>query len=170
MSQSNSGEQDLALAKVDEYLDGYCEKIGLKSFTESDISFYMELNQEGLRKLSPEECYEGAYILKKEALYVQSQANKIAAQLKWAQGRVSAIISPELQSYGGRNISFETQRNLAIRNNDVARNIHNNIIKKCELTLERLSYIPKQLGDLADVLLKYATMKIGEVRNASKNN
>jgi predicted Zn-dependent protease len=61
------------LETLDKALDSYEESIGLKKFTETDVTVYMNLNSEDLRKMSPEECVEGAYLLNQEALYVQHE-------------------------------------------------------------------------------------------------
>lgn len=168
MSQSKSGEPDLD--KVDSFLDSYTNKMGLSGIVEQDVGKYLNYSEEDLKKASPDECYYASFILKKESLYVQSQINKINAQLTWARSRINAIISPELSSYASRGVSFDTQRNLAIKNNAAAQSLHNNVVKKNELCLERLQYIPKQLNDIADIFIKYAYHKIEVNKDGKKNN
>lgn len=163
MNQMNSGEQDLV--KLDDYLDKYMQKIGVGDIIQYDVSKYLKMTEDCMRKLSPDECYLAAFTLKTEALYIQAEINKLNGHIAWAKARINEIISPELSSYAGKNISFDTQRTLAIKNNSAAKNLNDKILKSAERRLERLQYLPNNLKDISEVFLKYAYYKTNGDKN-----
>lgn len=160
------------LEKLDYSLEVYEESIGLKGFTETDVSKFMSMNAEDLRKLSPEECVEGAYLLNQEALYVQHEINKYKAQLDWANSRINRAISKDVAQYSAGNSKdytpFEYKRINAIKGNSAAQPLQQ-VVDKAERIIARLSYIPNHLSKLASVLLDYRHNKMS-VNNKSSYN
>lgn len=146
------------LIKLDDFLDKYETKVGLSGLTESDVSKYLSMNQDDLRKLTAEECSEGAYLLMKEALYIQHEINKHKAQMEWAKARIDKTIASELQNYGTRFSTFETRQILAIKNNSYANDLQK-IVNRCQLIITRLSYLPSHIKNIADVLSYYKNNK-----------
>jgi hypothetical protein len=156
------------LETLDKALDSYEESIGLKKFTETDVTVYMNLNSEDLRKMSPEECVEGAYLLNQEALYVQHEINKHRAQMDWAIARINREVTKDIPQYGDRFTPFDYKRVLAIKNSASASKLQQ-IVDKAERIIARLSYIPNHLTKLASVLLDYRHNKMAVNSKTSQN-
>lgn len=170
----NNGEKELNeepkskvvqdLEKMDNFLDSYEQKIGIGNIGESNVDQYLNMNQDMLRKLSPEDCAEGAYILTQEALFVQHEINKHQAQMDWASARIAKTISGELDQYGGRFATFDTRKILAIKHNSYASELQG-IVDKAQRIITRISYLPNKLHDLAKVLLDYRHTKLRVDKN-----
>jgi hypothetical protein len=160
--KENIVQQDLG--KLEGFLDDYEAKIGLVNITGSDVSSYLNLNQDSLRKLSPDDCAEGAFLLMKESLYVQHEINKYKAQLEWAKGRIERTIAGDLNNHGGRFATFETRQILAIKNNSYAQQLQQ-IVDRAQRIITRLSYLPNRLHDIANVLLDFRYTKTRSEKN-----
>jgi len=149
---------------MDNFLDSYEKKIGLGNIGESDVGIYLNMNQDLLRKFSPDDCADGAYLLTQEALYVQHEINKYQAQADWAKSRIDKEISGQLDQYGSRFATFETRKVLAIKNNSYAAELQG-IVDRAQRIIARLSYLPNKLHDLAKVLLDYRHTKMRNEKN-----
>lgn len=160
------------LQKLNDALDTYENKIGLSGFTNTDVAKYMSMTSEDLRKLSPEECTEGAYLLNQEALYVQHEINKYKAQMDWATSRINKAISKDIAQYGNGNSKdytpLEYKRINAIKGNSAAQSLQP-IVDEAERIIARLNYIPNHLSKLASVLLDYRHNKMA-VNSRTSNN
>lgn len=169
---SEETQPESPLQKLNNALDSYENKIGLSGFTETDVAKYMSMNAEELRKLSPEECSEGAYLLNQEALYVQHEINKYKAQMDWANSRINKAISKDIAQYGASNSKdytpFEYKRINAIKGNVVGQSLQP-IVDEAERIIARLSYIPNHLSKLASVLLDYRHNKMAMNSRTSQN-
>lgn len=159
MSEATKNNTEQALDKVNTYLDGYEDRIGLGSFQQTNVSDYMKLTQEKLRKMSPEDCAEAAYLLMQEATFVQHEINKHQAQKDWASAALDRAIAPHLHQYGGKFATYETRKILATKESDYAQQLQA-IISRSERFIARLAYIPQHLSKLASTLLDYKTTKM----------
>ena len=161
--QETETPKQTPLEKLETALESYEKSIGLSKFTETDVTKYMNLNADDLRKMSPEECTEGAYLLNQEALYVQHEINKYKAQMDWANSRINRAISKDVAQQGSGNgkdyTPFEYKRINAIKTNSAAQPLQE-IVDKAERIIARLSYIPNHLSKLASVLLDYRHNKM----------
>jgi len=149
--------------KLDAALDEYEKKIGLSNLKESAVTQYLNLTQEVLRKMSPEECGEAAYLLNQEALFVQHEINKHKAQMDWANSRINRIIYSQLQNYGGKYDNHDVRRTLAIKGDSAAQELQK-VVDKADRIISRLSYVPNHLSKLASVLLDYRHTKVASTR------
>lgn len=145
-------------AKLNSFLDTHVENLGLGKLTDSPVNQYLKLTSSDLRGMSPEACFEAAYLLNQEALFLQNEINKQQAQLDFAKARLAKTIAPVLNNYGGKYCSFETRQMLAIRENSYAQQLQT-IIHKSERIIARLNYLPSQLRNLAQVLTDYMKTK-----------
>jgi len=164
LSEERNTKVQIDLGKMNDFLDGYEKKIGLSNISESDVSQYLNMNQDMLRKLTPDDCAEGAYLLTQEALFIQHEINKHQAQLDWAQARINKEIAPDLNNFGGRFATFETRQILAIKNNGYASELQT-IVDKAQRIITRIAYLPNKLHDLAKVLLDYRHTKMRNEKN-----
>jgi hypothetical protein len=149
--------------KLDAALDEYEKKIGLSNLKESAVTQYLNLTQEVLRKMSPEECGEAAYLLNQEALFVQHEINKHKAQMDWGNSRINRIIYSQLQNYGGKYDNHDVRRTLAIKGDSAAQELQK-VVDKADRIISRLSYVPNHLSKLASVLLDYRHTKVASTR------
>lgn len=156
---SEETPQKSPLETLETTLDSYEKSIGLTGLRETDVSLYLNLNSEDLRKMEPEECAEGAYLLNQEALYVQHEINRYKAQMDWAISRINRIVTKDIPQYGDRFTPFEYKRVLAIKSDSAAQALQQTV-DKAERIIARLSYIPNHLSKLASVLLDYKHSKM----------
>ena len=172
MSEEIQQPQKTPLESLNDALDKYESKIGLAKFTETDVSKYMCMTSDDLRKLSPEECTEGAYLLNQEALYVQHEINKYKAQMDWANSRINNAISKEIAQYSASQSKdytpFEYKRINAIKGNSAAQPLQK-VVNEAERIIARLSYIPNHLSKLAQVLLDYRHNKMAVNNRTSQH-
>ncbi len=108
------------LEQLDKLLDEYEQgKVGLPALQiNPQAQHYMNLTQEQLNKLAPDECGEGAVLLNSMALHVQRSFNKEMSRVKKAEAAITKIIVSILQQYNAP--SAQERRELAIANNEAA--------------------------------------------------
>lgn len=156
MTEPQSGQTEsksLSLVeKLDVHLDGYEQKIGLPPLVfETDIEAhaFLKMSRQQMEKLTPEDCGNGAYILRRYAFYLQRIYNRESARIKYIDSQIDKIIASEVNQY--RAPSADERRKLAIKGNDAARNLSNerNIH---EARAERLAYLSQNVGYMASSL------------------
>lgn len=164
-----SEELNPDLKKVDDFLDAYENKIGLRGISESDVSKYLSMNQDGLQKMSADDCAEAAFILTKEALFVQHEINKYQAQMDWAKARIDRTIAGDLHNHGTRFSTFETRQTLAIKSNSATQNLQK-IVDRANRIITRINYLPNHLRNLANVYLDIRHTKVRSEYESTRIN
>ena len=156
-----SGEPESKTQAIDErharilrLLDEYSIKLGLGRLqATNEVEKYLNLSQADIRRLTPEECGEAAYLLNRAALYVQNEINKAQADINWCQTYIDFLIAKSIESVGGQYMPHDCKKTLAIRQNDVAMKLQE-IITSAKLRLDAMSFIPNHLRALAGTFEK----------------
>jgi hypothetical protein len=154
-SEHTAEDKLLALEKI---LDEYDKKLGIKLTANEEVVEYMDMGIEELRKLSPESCGEAAFVLAKEATFIQKEINKHKTRLTWANFHIDRTIADKLGQYDN-SMSWNQKRTLAIRGNDYANKLHI-LSARAQYCIDRLSYFPGQLKFMAETLIEYQKSKL----------
>jgi len=140
------------LSKLEEVLRKYEEGIGLPPAPENDeAEFFLSLKKDQLRKLSAEECGEGAYLLKQRAYHIQRSLNIETSHLNWSESKIREAIAGAVGKCPG--YSYEERRAVAVTpaNNHYAHKLE--CIKvQIQLRLDRLNYLANRLSEMARAL------------------
>lgn len=136
--QEESQTIDARLKKIDEILETYEGKLGLGRIgPPSEIDKYLNLDRQGLAKLTAEECGDAAYILTRFAHYIQRELNKETSRITWANDLLPIMIANEVGKYKG--YSYEERKYQAIKNNSAALKLHQ-IKSYAQQRRDRLEY------------------------------
>lgn len=158
MSENNA-EQNIAL--VEQNIREYLNKIKLGQLESSDeIQKYLSMNQEQLRRLSIEECNEIAFLLNKEALFIQKERNILNGKISWGNSTIDWIIVSRLSNYD-KYIPYDAKRILAIKDDEYIKKLYG-IVVQSQQYIESTTFITNQLKNLADNLVDLARSKRSE--------
>ena len=157
--ESEYNRVDQRLLEVERLLEEYNSTLGLKSQTVStDVSKYLHMNVHQLRKMSPEECCEAAFLLAQQSLYVQQEINKHNQRINWAKTNINTMVASLVEQYGGKFTPYESRKLLAVRDNEYTSHLHD-ISVKAQQVVDSLSYIPQKIKVVSDILLQYQKAK-----------
>jgi hypothetical protein len=145
------------LEALETILDEYDKKLGLGLTASDEVVKYMDMGIEELRKMSPEECGEAAFILSKEAAYIQKEINKHKTRFDWANFHIDREVANQLSQYDN-SMSWGQKRTLAIRGNDYANKLHI-LMARAQHCINRLSYLPGQIRYMSETLIEYQKSK-----------
>ena len=126
-------------------------------FESTEVMQYLKVNRDVLRKMSPEECGEAAYLLQQESIYLQLLLNELRTKMDWAKYNVDRIVAQEIRQFD-RWTPNEYKRHLVIQSNTAAQQ-YQRMFNKAERLFTRLNFIPTQLKSQAETLLRYASTK-----------
>jgi len=158
-----SGEKELnpvdqRLAEVENILKEYESSLGLKIADQEDYSRYLNLKQSQLKKMSPEECGEVAFMMAQQSLYIQQEINKHTQRMNWANTNIEIMIAKSLDNYGTKYTPYEIRKTLAINDNEYTAKLYE-IFVRAKQFLDKLSYIPTKIGYLSKTLLELQQTK-----------
>jgi len=157
-----SGERDLKvedrLEQVETILREYEKSLGLDLSLESDDYNFLNTTPAQLRKMSPEECGEVAFVLSQKSLHIQREINKHTQRINWAKTNIDTMIAGNIDSYGSKYTPYENRRILAIKDNDYTSRLYQ-IIVKAQQVIDRLSYIPNKISYMSKTLIELQTTK-----------
>lgn len=143
------------LAELEKVLDSYENDLGLKIAASPDVEKYLNISQDELKCLSPEECGEAAFLLAQEALFIQKEINKHKTRLDWAKFHIDRVIAPLIGQY---DKFTPNKKELAIKNDAYASKL-NVLLARATHCINRLSYLPGQMRFMAETLIEYQRTK-----------
>lgn len=163
-NETNNGQTESKtakdqLAELDTILDEYVNRVGVRLVVDhSEADEFMSMSRADMKRLSPEDCGEGAYLLSRMAGYIQEQLNKDLARVEWAERKISFIANVSARQYG--NNQYEERKMAAIRENEFTRKLYA-IATYAKQRSIRLSYLPARLESMAQRLdnLQYSKRK-----------
>lgn len=147
----------------DKVLDEYESSIGLgkysqtHSFTESELSEYLNMSRDSIEKLTPEDCAQISYRLAQYAFFLQRTLNREIARHNWAEESIKETIADEINNYKG--YGFLEKSLQAIKHNDKASSL-NKIKKYAQQRMDRLSYLANSVKNLSDIILSVQRTKV----------
>lgn len=140
--------------KAQNIISHYVKKVGLgKIQIDNEVENILSLSKAEIRRMSPEECGEAAFLIAKESMYVQLEINRISADINWCENYIFFLISETIDSAGGRYTPFEYRKPIAIKQNDVALQLQT-AINNAKLQLESIAYVPSRLQSIEKTLLE----------------
>lgn len=147
------------LDEINALLDEYQKSIYIPRQTvDSKIEEYLNLTREQIRKLSPEDCGEIAYVVSRFASYIQEKVNRQTAVMGWAEANIKIIIADKIDQYTG--YGYEEKKNKAIKDNEVARELEkvrtHAKLRSDELFMQaqRIEFMAKLLNDMKFIKAK----------------
>lgn len=141
-------------------LDEYVVKLGLGKMINQEVQAYLNLNKEQLAKMTADECMEAAFLLQREALYVQDEINRNEAQITWSTVRIRKSIAADLHNYGTKFTTSEDRAILATKANSYTADLDAKA-NEARIKIARLNYIPTHLKSIAATLIDYSHVKRG---------
>lgn len=143
-----SAEEESKL--LDKILDEYEAQIGLKMPANNNtVEEYLNLTEESLRRMNPEDCGVGAALMSQFAFHLQKAINKEIARVNWADGAIKRTIANEISQYVAP--SAEERKNLAIRGNERAIKLER-IRVNAQARVDRISYLSSKVESIAEKL------------------
>lgn len=158
MSGNNDLKVDERLVEVEAILEEYEKSLGIEIAFESDKYNFLNITPSQLRKMSPEECGEVAFVLSQKSMHVQYEINKHSQRINWAKTNIDTMIAGSIDSYGGKFTPYENRKMMAIKDNDYTSRLHQ-IMVKAQQVIDRLSYIPSKIAYMSKTLLELQTTK-----------
>lgn len=145
--------------KLEQFLQEYHTKLGLKQFTfsETSLDFCLSFQKEDLRKLSSEECSENSYLVSREALLLQREINKHKSILEWSESRLTKLTIDKLQNYD-KYLPWHQKRILAIQDDNYLQQLFE-LSNRARFKLESLQFLPTILNKIADSLMEMSRTK-----------
>lgn len=152
------------MERLDRILDEYERSVGLPDALgfveiEDEARKYLTMTPSLLRKLTAQECGEGAYALLQFSWRLQQAINRENGRVRWARASVRKIIATKVRTMSGN--SFEERKMLAVRSDDAASKL-NDIKVKALLRVERISFLSNKASDLAHSLMALQSTKRGK--------
>lgn len=147
------------LEETNEMLDDYERSLGIPRMTiGSKIEDYLNLTREEIKKLSPEDCGEIAYIVARYAYYLQDKHNRQIANMNRAEANIKIIIADKIDQYTG--YGYEEKKNKAIKDNELAMKLEyvrvNAKLRSDYLFMQaqRVEFMAKLLNDMKFIKVK----------------
>lgn len=138
------------LAKLDGILDSFEQQLDLPPLqANNEACAFLRMTREQLQKLTPEECGEGSFLLRRYAYYVQRAMNREIAKVNFIVSALRKTVAHEVGQH--RAPSAEERRELAIHGNVHAaalegwRQFH-------QARADQLAFQAKTIGDMAHSL------------------
>lgn len=151
------------LSHWDNILDEYESGLGLgkysdvHSFTDDELSNYLNMNRDAIEKLGPEDCAQIAYRLAQYAFFLQRTLNREIARHNWAEENIKETIADEINNYKGYGYMEKSLQ--AIKHNDKASSLQK-IKKYAQQRMDRLSYLAGSVKNMSDILLSIQRTKV----------
>lgn len=143
----NEGWGKKQMEKLQKALDEYEQGIGLPAVKpHNEAERYLNMNYDGINKLTPEELQAGAILLAQFSFHLQRSYNNELARSNWAESETKKIIAPDIKQYQGS--SYEERKMLAIKENDIASQLQS-IHVYAKARAERLAYLASRVEFLA---------------------
>jgi hypothetical protein len=145
---------------TDQSINQYLEKVGLGAVTHnSSVPKYTELSQDELKRLSPNECTEIAYLLSREAFFIQKLINIHHARINTLHRKIDYLIAKKLGQYDPY-MKYEQKKLCAIQDDDALQKMYEQI-QEMQTKYELLLYIPTMLKNQTDTLVELSRVKRG---------
>jgi hypothetical protein len=139
-------------------VESYYKKMGIDiGRNPNDTQKYLNLSQEELKKLSPDECSEAAILLANESFFLQREISRLKALIGWATTSIDYMISEAVKDCTGY-LTGDQKRVLCIRYNEKARECQAFIVN-AQLQLDSISYLPGQLHSVSNNYVEMAKTK-----------
>ena len=136
-----------SLDKADAALDVFEREIGLPEYIpDNEVHRYLNMSRAEVEKLTPEECGEAAFLLRKFAFHMQRAFGRESARVKLLERQLRKVLASEVGQY--RAPSAEERRDLAIKGNDKARELAR-LRDYHEARLERIAFLSNCVGQMA---------------------
>jgi len=117
----------------------------------------LTLPESELKKLTSFQCIEAAFILTREALYLQQQINQNHAKINYCNTHIDMEIKPLLDNYN-KYLPYTQKRTNAINDNERTKKFAH-IVLACHTQNELMSYLPTYLRALAETLIEFSKFK-----------
>ena len=161
-----SGQQGLKvedrLQAVESMLEEYEKSLGIDLQFNSNDHGLLNLTIDRLKKMSPEQCGEIAFILSQKSLHLQHEINKQTQRVNWAKTNIDTMIAGVVDTYGTKYTPYENRKTLAIKDNEYTNKLYE-VIVKAQQIIDRLSYIPNKIAYMSKTLLELQTTKRNQV-------
>jgi hypothetical protein len=143
-------ERQTLIEKLDSALDGFEQKVGLPDYEpDNEVHRYLNMKRNELEKLTPDECGEAAFLLRKFAFHLQRAYGRETARVKFLDRQIRKTVASEVSQY--RAPSADERRDLAIKGNEHARELarHRDFH---EAKMDRLAFLSNCVGQMAGSL------------------
>lgn len=152
-NQTTNGQKPSAsqlLDNLNSRLDSFETSIGLPVHRkDSEVDRFMGISPAELRTMTPEDVGEGAFILRRYALYLQRLYNREVATVNRVDAAIRKVITNEVGQH--RAASAEERRDLAVAGNEHASKLRD-LRHYHQACLDQLNYQSKLVGDMAHSL------------------
>lgn len=156
-----TGNPKEQLEAAEKSIRDYLQKLKMEEIASSDeVCKYLTTSQERLQKLSASECNEAAFLLNREALFVQKERNILTGKISWANMTIDWVIGKRIDQYN-QYLPYEKKRMLAVQDNDYCKILYGLVIQ-AQRYLDATSHLPNQLKNIADTLIELARSKRSE--------
>ena len=156
MEAADNTQTNLAkerLKDLDLRLDGILSSYGVLSDATPNADEFgrlLTLSHIELAKLTPEQCSEGAYILRQGAFTLQKEYNRERAREVWANAQIDKTVAEEMGQFD-KYMRYEQKRALAIKQNSFAFKL-NEIQVYAQSRAIRLESLSDKASDMARAL------------------
>ena len=140
------------LAKYEEILKEYTEKIGISSVAlNTEVISLLSLNSSDMESMAAEDCGIGAYILSQYALYLQQEYNRNKVRRDWADKEINLLLANNYSNYGDQYTKWDAKKNMLIAADQHANALHQ-IIKHAETRISELQDTSSRISTMARYL------------------
>lgn len=135
--------------KIQKLVNQYLNKVGIGNITsKNEVEKFLNITQNEIRHMSDQDCGEAAIILNQEATYLQLEINKMQSDINWCNEYINFLIAHYIESCGGKFLPYEYRRTIAIKQNDIAKQLQE-IVNNVKIRLDSVLYIPNYLQELS---------------------
>lgn len=113
----------------------------------SEVHNILTMPRGEISKLTAVECGECAILLAQEAVFLQSEVNKLTAALNWCKAYLDKLIAPVIEQYGEKYTPAALKRVLAIKDNQTAVEVDRLIVQH-QATLDNLAFMASTILQL----------------------
>jgi hypothetical protein len=161
-----SDENTIDMKEIDDFLDQYEQSVGLPTLKPVEAPECLSMSLEELRKKSPDELSEYAFLIGQYQLYIQRQINKNKAWFRWYKAKSDEYAAYYLKDASG----YGQEKILQARNGPEICQKLNAFGRKIEMQLERLAFVPQNLESMANNIrdLKFSALR--REKDGSNNN
>lgn len=154
MNGENASTPEARLAEVEKILDNYQNKKGiipLKSKNEAEA--YLNMQQEQMRSLQPDECYEAGIVLCQYATFLQEAYNREHSRANWAEAEIKRTVTKQMKQYNSP--SAEERKYLAIMGDEYIAKL-DKLRMWAQALADRLSFMANRVDATARAYLSLA--------------
>lgn len=151
-----SGQNELTVSssweKINTAVQQYLDSIGVNKIKyNNEVEQILSYTLDELKKLTPLELEESAYVLAQYALFIQKEFNTHYAKHEWARRNLDNYIGTRAKEYGDKFTKFEEKRGAIIKDSPVAGAL-DKMIKEASIRVNSLEQISVRINAIARIL------------------